>query len=259
MRRGDLRATESQAPLVACVSASGGVGKSTVALVGAWLAASCGISTALVEADLQFGDMGYWLGLDDDVPSLAEGMACEPLHLAERLVLYKAPALPEVAESISDEAAHLAQNMRRAYDLVIADTGAFWSGLTADLAYNASLVLNIMDTRPASIMAALRVQELCARIGVASSRCVFVYNKYSSRARLSASDAQDALGSEEVCCVDDGRAAVDALICAGSIDQLVDSGNAAVRGIDSLLCSVLPRVGLLYGGAVPSAGKGLFR
>ena len=251
--------TASSAPLVTVVSGSGGVGKTTIALVGAWLASEAGIPTALVEADLQFGDIGYWLGLDDELPNLGAGMACEPVHLTDNLALYKAPSLPEVAESVADDVAHLAQAMRRAYGLVIADTGGFWSGLTADLAVNASLLLNVMDARPSSVMSAVRVQELCARMGVASSRCVAVCNRYSSRSRLSAREVQSVLGADDVLCVGDGRAVVDALLVAGSVEELLDSGNAAVRGLDELLCSVLPRVGCLYGGAAPSPKRGLFR
>lgn len=249
----------TQAPLVTVVSASGGVGKSTIALLSAWLAAAAGISTALVEADLQFGDYGYWLGLDDELPNLSAGMACEPVHLAENLALYKAPCLPEVAEEVADDVAHLAQAMRRAYALVIADTGGFWSGLTADLAVNASLLANVMDARPSSVMGALRAQELCSRIGVASSRCVPVYNRCSSKARMSAREVASVLKADDVHCIADGRSVVDALLTVGSIEELVDSGNAIVRGIDDLLSTLLPRVGCLYAGAVSHERRGLLR
>lgn len=248
-----------RAPLVTVVSGSGGVGKSTVCLLSAWLCASAGISTALVEADLQFGDMGYWLGLDDELPSLADGMRCEPVHLADKLALYKAPSLPEVAEDIADGTVHLVSGMRRAYDLVIADTGGFWSGLTAELACNASLLFNVMDARPASVMAAVRAQELCARIGIAASRCIAVYNRYGSRARLSEAQARAALAPVELHSIGEGRAVVDALLSSGSVDQLVTSGNGAVQGVDALLAAALPRVGVLYAGALAGSRRGLFR
>lgn len=239
----------SYAPLVVFVSASGGVGKSTLSLVSSWLAASAGVSTALVEGDLQFGDMGYWLGLDGDVPNLSSGMACEPIHLVEGLSLYKAPAFPEVAEEVSDDVASLVAGIRRAYGLVIADTGQFWSGLTADLVLHASLVAVVADFRPASVMGAVRAMELCSRIGVASSRCVTVYNRYSGKARLSEREVKKALATERVLCVPEGRAIVDSLMSVGAVDELVGSGNPMVSGVDGMLCELLPRVGVIYGGA----------
>ena len=247
------------APLLSFVSASGGVGKSTLALVSAWLASEAGLNVALVEGDLQFGDYGCWLGLEDDVPNLADGLACEPIHLADRLKLYKAPAFPEVAEAVSDDVASLVAGIRRAYDLVIADTGAFWSGLTADLVLNASLVANVADLRPASVMGAVRAAELCSRIGAASTRCVAVYNRYSGKARLSEKEVQQALGGQHVYSVPEGRAIVDSLLAVGAVEDLVASGNAMVVGVDALLCELLPRVGLLYGGAVLRRRRGALR
>lgn len=248
------------APLLTFVSASGGAGKSTLALSCAWLAASSGISTALVEADLQFGDMGYWLGLDAELPSLAAGQGCDPIHLAPNLCLYKAPPLPEVAEEVSDDVAGLVTGIRRAYSLVIADTGQFWSGLTADLVLQSSLVFNVMDARPASIMGALRVRELCSRIGVPTSRCVDVYNRYSGKARLSDKEAAAALSSQGLHTVADGRSIVDMLVCSGGIEELLTSGNVFVRDADRLLCALLPRVGLAYAATKASAKRGgLFR
>ena len=87
-----------RAPLVTLVSASGGVGKSTIALIIAHVTAARGIKTALVEGDLQFGDMGFWLGLDVKLSSLAQGTSCIPVPISARIDLFKAPVLPEVAE-----------------------------------------------------------------------------------------------------------------------------------------------------------------
>ena len=56
------------APLMTVVSASGGAGKSTIALLCACLAARAGVKTTLLEGDLQFGDYGVWLGLDEELP-----------------------------------------------------------------------------------------------------------------------------------------------------------------------------------------------
>ena len=75
------------APLMTVVSASGGAGKSTIALLCACLAARAGVKTTLLEGDLQFGDYGVWLGLDEELPDLSLGAECPPLALADCLEL----------------------------------------------------------------------------------------------------------------------------------------------------------------------------
>lgn len=51
-----------RAPLVTLVSASGGVGKSTIALIIAHVTATRGIKTALVEGDLRLGTWAFGWG-----------------------------------------------------------------------------------------------------------------------------------------------------------------------------------------------------
>ena len=53
--------------LLTVVSGSGGAGKSTVATLAALLGARRGLRTALLDADLQFGDLAALMG---DAPSV---------------------------------------------------------------------------------------------------------------------------------------------------------------------------------------------
>lgn len=236
------------APLMTFVSASGGVGKSTLALFAGWLSARAGIQTTILEADLQFGDMGFWLGLDDELPDLGLGANASPINLREGLSLYKAPCLPEVAEEVTEDVVRLIPRIRSKAELVIADTGQFWSGLTADLVCNSDLVLIVVDPRPASIVGAVKARELLGRLGIPSSRCVCVYNRWNSRVHLSTQDVSRGTGVQLVKPVPDGRDEVGVLLTAGDVDELIGSGNAAARGVDALLSDVLPRLGKAYAG-----------
>lgn len=147
------------APLMTVVSASGGAGKSTIALLCACLAARAGVKTTLLEGDLQFGDYGVWLGLDEELPDLSLGAECPPLALADCLDLLKAPCFPEAAEQAGDEVVACLPSIRSTPDLVVADTGQFWNGLTAGLVCSSDLVLLVMDARRASVYEALKVLE----------------------------------------------------------------------------------------------------
>lgn len=240
------------APLMTFVSASGGVGKSALALVSGWLAARAGIDTVLLEADLQFGDMAFWLGLDDELPDLGLGADAAPVMLRDCLSLHKAPCLPEVAEEVSESVVDLVSRVRRGGQLVIADTGQFWSGLTADLVCSSDLVLIVNDQRASSIVGAVKACELLGRIGVPASRCACVYNRWGSRARLSEKDVSLGTGVELVMRVPDGKGEVEMLLSSGNIEELVDSGNAFVRGVDGLLRELMPRLGKTYLEAVSS-------
>ena len=235
-----------RAPLVTLVSASGGVGKSTIALIIAHVTATRGIKTALVEGDLQFGDMGFWLGLDVKLSSLAQGTSCIPVTINARLDLFKAPVLPEVAEEISEAVARLANDIRDNYDIVIADTGQFWSGLTGELLCNSSLVLIVMDQRRASAYGAIKALELCQRLGIPMARIAFVLNRASGMSHSEIERIEDSLGCEELFRLADGKTTIEALVGMGRIEELVEEGPAPLPDIELLLTKLLPRIGIEF-------------
>ena len=231
------------ASLVTVASASGGVGCSTVAMLFAWLAAQSDIRTALLEADLQFGDYGSWLSLDDTEPTLGDGPFAASIPLAESLQLYKAPLFPEQADEVDEDIASLVPKIRNGYDLMVADAGSHWSGLTAELARKSDLVLLVFDSRRSSAISACKAAELCARLGVPSTKVQPVYNRWSSKATLSAKEAMRLFGLKDVPCIPDGKQAVDALMSVGEAAELIASSNPAVRGVNGLLKEVLPKIG----------------
>lgn len=235
-----------RAPLITLVSASGGVGKSTIALMIAHMTAARGIKTALVEGDLQFGDMGFWLGLDVKLSSLGQGEACIPVPISTRLDLFKAPVLPEVAEEVSESVARLVENIRSNYDIVIADTGQFWSGLTGELLCDSNLVLLVMDQRRASAYGAIKALELCQRLGIPAARIAFVLNRASGMQRNEVERIEDSLGCEELFRLADGKAVVESLIGMGRIEELVEEGAAPTPDIERLLAKLLPRIGIEF-------------
>lgn len=247
------------APLVTVVSASGGTGRSTIALMCAYLAAESGIPTTLIEGDLQFGDFSSWLGLGDELPHLGAEQGCDPIDLGDGLELYRAPALPELAEDVSDDVARQLPLMREGRGLAIADTGGFWSGATAQLLQRSDLFLLVVDARPGSLQGAVKACELCARLGVPRARMVVVYNRWQSRAMLSAEDVRDALHVAEVVCIPEGKHLVGELLGAGKVDELVKTNNATVKGMHALLSEILPRLGYLYAHESAQGRKGLFR
>lgn len=240
-----VRQSESSVPIISVVSASGGTGRSTIALLAAYLCARAGLATVLIEGDLQFGDYAFWLGLDDRASALGDADV-EAVELADNLRLFKAPLLPEAAEEVSDGVAAALPRLAQAADVVIADTGAFWNGLTARLLLSSTLFFMVVDRRPSSIMDAVKAAELCTRIGVPALRMVPVYNRWSSRALIGADEARKALDADDIYCIPEGKQPVEDLLGKGDVAALVESENPAVLGVERLLEDVLPRVGHLY-------------
>ena len=256
--REEATRAESLAPLIAVVGGSGGVGRSSVAVLCAALAASQGIDTALIEGDLQFGDYGFWFGLDDNLPNLGDPRACPPVECAPGFSLYKAPLFPEVAEEVEDLLAEEVPRMRRGRELVIADTGGMWSGYTASLLLQCDLYLMVVDQRPSSVASALKACELCHRLKVPRTRMVVVFNRWSSKAALSAREVGRALDATHVCCIQDSKEPLDELLRCGGIEELLSSDNPAVNGARELLRQALPRVGCSFESA-DARRKGLFK
>lgn len=235
-----------RAPLITLVSASGGVGKSTIALIIGHLTAAHGIKTAIVEGDLQFGDMGFWLGLDVKLSSLAQGEGCIPVPISAQLDLFKAPALPEVAEEVSDAVARVVESARANYDLIIADTGQFWSGLTGELLCNSELVLLVMDQRRTSAYGAIKALELCQRLGIPLARIAHVFNRASGIPRSEIERIEDSLGCDELFRLADGKASVEALVGMRRIEELIEDAAAPVPDVEQLLARLLPRIGVEF-------------
>ena len=233
-----------RAPLIAVVSGSGGVGRSTLAFLAACLCAQQDIDTVLLEGDLQFGDYGFWLGLDDDQPTLADPQSCQPIKCRQGFDLYKAPLFPEVADEVLDALAQNLERIRTGRGLVIADTGGYWSGFTASLLLQCDLFVMVADNRPASVAAAVKASELCARLGVPSTRMVVAYNRWNSRCPIDPASVAAALGVDKAHCIPDGREVVEELLRGGEFAELAESGNPVVAGMSMLLRSVLPRVGI---------------
>lgn len=247
-----------RAPLIAVVGGSGGVGRSTVAVLCAALAAEQGMDVGLVEGDLQFGDLGFWFGLDDALPNLGEPRSCVPVECPPGFSLYKAPLFPEVAEEVEDELAGQLEAMRAGRELLIADTGGMWSGYTASLLLQCDLYFMLVDQRPSSVASALKACELCHRLKVPRTRMVVVYNRWSSKAPLSAREVGKALDATHVCCLQDAREPLDELMRCGGIECLLQSDNPAVNGARELLRQALPRVGCSFEGP-DSKRRGLFK
>ncbi|MCL1879654.1 MAG: P-loop NTPase [Actinomycetia bacterium] len=249
----------SASSIVGVFSGRGGVGKSTVSLLLALLANRRGISTVLVDADLQFGDIAYLLGRQDakkvETRPLMEmcakmgqdqgevsPMPLEPLAApgskGQRypgLLVLTAPEQVEHSELVSESLPQLIRSLADSYELILVNTSAFWSSAQACMARACTQLVFLMDQRAASIKACQRVAELAVKLQIPEARHHYVLNGCGRYAPLSTQDAMLALGGHEVLGLDDGGTLVDELLALGCPQELLESNNGFISSLELLL------------------------
>lgn len=240
-----VAAASKQAAVIVVAAGSGGCGKSTVSAIAAALAAKAGLATIAVDGDLQFGDFHYLLGVKE--PLRIEEALAEPSRL-ERLgeeaqrgvALIAAPRRLEMSEEVAPELSEVIAKAAAMCDVVVVNTGAFWSDAQAAAFDAADAVLFLMDSRPSSLRATTHAVELCARMGVATTSFTFVVNRHDRTKLLSAVDVSCSLRGAHAVELPEGGRDVDELLGSGYVQELLDSKNPLVASVKEVLERVLP-------------------
>ena len=230
--------------VVAVTGAGGGSGKSTVAVLAAYIAARKGLSCALVDADLQFGDVHNLVGqegvlrLDEAVaaPERLQALLPEPGQPA----VVAAPSKLEQSELIASQMPMVVDTLRRSFDCVVLSLGNGMSEWQLSLLESATSIVFLLDQRPASIWACRHTLDLLARCGIATNNYRFALNRCSRQSLFSSIDASCALGGTPVAELSDGGREVGELLGAGQPADLFDSRNALVSSLADLLEGMLP-------------------
>ena len=237
------------------VSASGGTGKSTVSALSAIIAANHGYTTAIIDADLQFGDVASMFGNVDSIavdevianPDLLDDAASH----AGGLTVVAAPDRIERSELYLPQMPGLIDRAREAFDVVVVNTGSFWTESHVQMMEASTNTLFLMDQRPTSVKAVRKALELCARCGVAAHPFLFAVNRCSRKSLLSSIDISCALNGVPVAEFKEGGASVAELLSAGLAEQLVEDHNDLCISLNDYLGSIIPAA---LGGNVPVPG-----
>ena len=239
-------ASGARAHVVAVASGSGGCGKSTMAALFALMSAKAGYATVLLDADLQFGDTHFLLGCKDALR--IEEAVEEPGRMGRmrdelrdgRPAVLAAPRRLESAESVASELPRILEAMRADYDVVVVNTGSFWSEIHAQVLELADSVAFLMDQRPSSLRATVHAVELCARLGVATGSFTYAVNRHRRESLLSAVDVSCALRGAHAVEIPDGGRMVDELLGAGYPEELLETKSEFVESVLKLLIRLLP-------------------
>ncbi|MEW2130555.1 P-loop NTPase [Streptomyces sp. NPDC005435] len=184
-------AVEGPGGTVVTVSgAKGGVGASLVAIQLALAAQASGRSTALVDLDLQTGDIASYLDVQfrRSVVDLAAISDISPRVLADAvfrhdsgLALLLAPGEGERGEEVTDRAVrHTVAALRSRYEVVVLDCGAQLTGATAAAVEGADTALLVATPDVIAVRAAKRTVRMWDRLQIRKAEeTTVVINRFS--------------------------------------------------------------------------------
>ncbi|MDO4182092.1 MAG: chromosome partitioning protein ParA [Coriobacteriia bacterium] len=234
----------NQGFLLPVVSGSGGAGKSTISCLLALLAQQGGLNTVLLDLDLQFGDCRELLAYTEAVRIDQLVEAPERVQQARpeagRVALIAPPEHLEKAELLSAHLPDVLNLLRSSFDLVVVNTGSFWTDAQVTLLERCSRALFLVDQRPSSLRGCLKALDLCTRCGIAASPFVFAVNRCSKQALYSSIDISCALHGAQVVEIRDGGRDVEDLMAASQPEDIISSHNAVVDSLVRVLGQLVP-------------------
>ncbi|WP_030903346.1 AAA family ATPase [Streptomyces sp. NRRL F-5126] len=175
--------------VVTVSGAKGGVGTTVAAVQLALAACASGMSTALVDLDLQSGDVASYLDVQfrRSVVDLAAIQDISPSVLQDAVFLHHtgiglllAPAEGERGEEINDRAVRqIVSALRSRYEVVVVDCGTQMNGANAAAIETADTTLLLTTPDVVSVRAAKRLVRLWERLQIRkAAETVAVINRH---------------------------------------------------------------------------------
>lgn len=207
--------------MVVVYAPKGGVGKTTVAFNLAVALGQGGTRTALVDGNLQFGDLRSLLRVPADAPSILDLPTDRIGESDLEDVLWRdpsgidillAPPRVEMAEMVSVRDMEKALSLlRRLYGAVVVDMPSALGDIPLALLDAADTILEIVTYDSTTIRNTLTIAEVFRSIGYPASKVRYVVNRADSSGGIAAEDLARALGRvPEHTIVSDGKLVVQA-------------------------------------------------
>lgn len=207
--------------VISVFSPKGGVGKTTIAFNLAVSLGQLGVSTALIDGSLQYGDLRALLKVPNDVPSILDLPTDRVQESDVRDVMWKdpagidillAPPRVEMAEMVTTrDVEKTISILRRLYQAVVIDTPTSLSEVTLAFLDACDVILSVVTYDSTTIHNTIAVAEVFASIGYTAEKVHYLVNRADSNGGISRDELARALGRRpdfEV--VSDGRLVVQA-------------------------------------------------
>ncbi|WP_431774573.1 AAA family ATPase [Streptomyces cucumeris] len=192
---GDTLATGPGGRLVAVTGAKGGVGTTVTAVQLALAARAAGRTVALVDLDLQSGDIASYLDVQfrRSIADLAQITDISPRVLQDAVFTHQtglglllAPAEGERGEEVTDRTARqVIAALRSRFELVVVDCGTQMTSAGAAAVETADIALLVTTPDVVAVRAAKRMVRLWDRLQVRKAEeTVTVVNRHTRQAEI---------------------------------------------------------------------------
>jgi pilus assembly protein CpaE len=240
--------------IVTIYSPKGGTGCTTLAVNLALTLNNEDTRVALVDGNLQFGDVAVFINEQGkntiiDLAPRAEELDPEIVeevmlkHAATGLHVLAAPSRPEYADKVSSaQFAKVLEYLRQMYAYVIVDTAALLTDATLAAIDVSDLIVLVTTQDIPSIKNCRLFLDLLQTLGIERGRVLFVMNRYDKRINITPDRVAENLKQEVVSVIPLDEQTATKAVNRG-VPFVLDSKNQpAARGIFSLAESVRARV-----------------
>src|SRR3989304_5889395 len=246
--------------LVVVYSPKGGAGCTTLAVNLALTLHNEDAPVALVDGNLQFGDVAVFVNEQGkntivDLAPRAEELDPEIVeevmlkHPASGLHILAAPSRPEYAEKVSSgQFSKVLEYLRQLYAYVVVDTPSNLTDITLSAIDISDLIVLITTQDIPAIKNCRLFLDLVQTMGIDRERILFVMNRYDKRISITPERVTENLKQEIASVVPLDEQFVTKAVNRGIPFVLDNKNQPATRGIFSLAESVRARVAVLESG-----------
>jgi pilus assembly protein CpaE len=240
--------------IVTIYSPKGGTGCTTLAVNLAITLNNEDTRVALVDGNLQFGDVAVFLNEQGkntivDLAPRAEELDPEIVedvmlkHAASGLHVLAAPSRPEYAERVSSgQFAKVLEYLRQMYAYVIVDSATLLTDATLSAIDVSDLIVLVTTQDIPSIKNCRLFLDLLQTLGIERDRILFVMNRYDKRINITPDRVTENLKQEVVSVIPLDEATVTKAVNRGVPFVLESKNQPAARGVFSLAENVRARV-----------------
>ncbi len=250
--------------IVTVYSPKGGTGCTTLAVNLALTLHNEDTHVALVDANLQFGDVAVFMNeqgkntivdLSPRVEELEREVVEDVMikHAASGLHILAAPSRPEHAEKVTGaQFTKVLEYLRRWYSYVVVDTATFLTDVTL-AAIDVSDVLILVTTQDIPSIKNCRLfLDLSQTLGIERERILFVMNRFDRRINITPDRVTENLKQEVVSVIPFDEQTATKAVNRGVPFVLDNKNQPAARGVFSLAESVRARVAAQESAEEPS-------
>jgi len=243
--------------IVVVYSPKGGAGCTTLAVNLALTLHNEDTPVALVDGNLQFGDVAVFVNEQGkntiiDLAPRAEELDPEIVeevmlkYPASGLHILAAPSRPEYAERVSSgQFTKVLEYLRQLYAYVVVDTSSYLTDITLAAVDISDLIVLVTTQDIPSIKNCRLFLDLLQTMGIDRERILFVMNRYDKRINITPERVAENLKQEVACVVPLDEQVVTKAVNRGVPFVLDNKNQPATRGIFSLAESVRARVAVL--------------